>query len=123
MTVRCKRNDDGHEVSQNTNMARKKATPPEELNHQWFLSEWATHFKLKQADAQRALGWAKANASYLWNGKQLYNQENIDQVSTWLGIRPYELLMPPKEALAIRALRESAKTIVASIGDKPDGAR
>lgn len=64
-----------------------------------------------QADAQRDLGWAKASASTLWNGKQRYTQDLVDEVSTWFHIRPYELLMHPADAMALRQLRETAAKI------------
>ena len=64
-----------------------------------------------QADAVRELGWPKATASDLWNGNQRYTQDYVDEVSTWFRIRPYELLMHPADAMALRHLRETAARI------------
>ena len=93
---------------------KRASTPPGELGHQWYLREWCTFLGKIQADTQRELGWPRAKASNLWNGKQRYTQETVDEVSAWLGVEPFELLMPPGEALAIRQLRSAARTIVDS---------
>ncbi len=73
----------------------------------------------RQADAQRDLGWSKATASHLWNGKQRYTQDHVDEVAQWLGIEPFELLMEPSLAKAMRAFREAASVIAAA---NPDNA-
>ncbi len=86
------------------------------LSHRWYLAEWATYRGKTQADAQREIGWAKSNASDLWNGKQRYNQDLVDQVVHWLNISPAEILMHPTEALALRQLRETAYAIAAESG-------
>jgi plasmid maintenance system antidote protein VapI len=92
-------------------MARKRSTPPRQLSHHWYLAEWAEVLEKSQADAVRELGWAKATASALWNGKQRYTQDLVDEVSAWFNIRPYELLMHPAEAMSLRQVRESAARI------------
>jgi hypothetical protein len=97
---------------------RKLFVPPNELAHRWYLAEWAEHFGKRQADAQRELGWPKSNASDLFNGKQRYTQNLVDDVARWLNIAPYEVLMHPKEALAIRSLRDSARLIVDGLGGR-----
>jgi len=92
-------------------MPRRRSTPPRQLSHHWFLPEWAESLGKTQADAIRELGWAKATASDLWNAKQRYTQDLVDEVSGWLAIRPYELLMSPEQAMAIRRLRQEAVRI------------
>lgn len=77
----------------------------------WYLREWAEHLGLRQAGLVNDLGWDKARASFVWNGKQPYRRDIVNEVSRWLGIEPYELLMHPEEALAIRDLRALAKSI------------
>ncbi len=89
-------------------MARKRSTPPRLLSHHWFLTEWAERLGVRQVDAVNHLGWSKAQASDLWTGKQRYTQDLIDEVAAWLRLQPYELLMPPEDALAIRQMRQSA---------------
>ena len=82
-------------------------------DHEISRAEWAAEFGKRQTDAQRELGWPKSAASYLWNGKQRYTQDLVDEVAAWLGIQPFELLMPPREARLLRRMRETAAAIVA----------
>ncbi len=89
-------------------MARKRSTPPRLLSHHWYLTEWAERLNVRQVDAINHLGWSKAQASDLFNGRQRYTQDLIDEVAQWLHLSPYELLMPPEDALAIRQMRQSA---------------
>jgi len=95
-------------------MARRKSTPPRQLTHHWFLREWAGQAvpPKTQADAIRELGWAKATASALFNGEQRYTQDYVEEVAAWLNIRPYELLMSPELAMAIRAIRSEGLKLV-----------
>lgn len=101
-------------------MPKSPSKPIEELHHRWYAPEWAAHFGKKQADAQRDLGWSRSTASGLWNLSQKYTQERVDEVALWLGIAPYELLMPPPEALALRRLRETAFAITGGLSPQAD---
>lgn len=89
-------------------MARRVSKPPRLLSHHWYLAEWAERLKVRQKDAVAKLGWSKAQASDLFTGKQRYTQDLVDEVAAWLQLAPYELLMPPDDAYAIRAMRDSA---------------
>lgn len=89
-------------------MPRRTSKPPRLLAHHWYLAEWAERLGVRQKDAVNKLGWSKAQASDLFTGKQRYTQDLVDEVAAWLQLAPYELLMPPSDALAIRAMRESA---------------
>ncbi len=101
-------------------MSRRLSTPPGKLRHHWYLSEWAVQAGKTQADAVRELGWNKSTASLLWNGVQRYNQDLIEDVSAWLNVRPFELLIPVKEAMSIRQMRSSALEIAASNAGVPE---
>lgn len=114
--VRITWNDDSEASSQTANMAGKRHTPPRMLGHHWYLAEWSKVRGKRQADAQRELGWPKATTSDLWNGKQRYTQNLVDQAAKWLDIEPFELLMPPSEALALRQMRQAAYLIAAEPG-------
>lgn len=94
-------------------MARKRSVPPQELGHRWFLAEWAELKGMSQAVAQRELGWPKSTTSNLFTGEQRYNQNYVEEAARWLGIEPYELLMPPREAEALRAFRMAARQVAA----------
>jgi hypothetical protein len=87
-------------------MPRNRKIPPPPRSHRWYLAEWAIERQKRQADAIRDLGWSRSSASDLWTGKQRYTQDHVDEVARWLGIAPYELLMPPAEAMWLRRLRD-----------------
>ncbi len=70
-------------------------------------------FGKRQAELIKELGWDKARANFIFHSKQPYRRDLVNEVSAWLRIRPYELLMHPDEAMALRRLRESAAQIVA----------
>ena len=79
----------------------------------WYLREWMDHFGKKQADLVKDLGWLKGAANKWYHGAHGYRREVVNELSAWLGIQPYEMLMPPALALSIRAMRESARQIAA----------
>jgi predicted XRE-type DNA-binding protein len=91
----------------------KRATDQKDFSHPWYLWEWMEQAGKKQADMVRELGWSRAKASDLMAGQQ-YNQGHIDELSSWLHVRPFELLLHPAEAMALRRLREDAARIVES---------
>lgn len=81
-------------------------------NHTWYLQEWAARAGVNQATLAKALNWSKAKGSDVWNG-QRYTQELIDEVAPVLHVRPFELLLHPDEAQAIRDMRDDAIRIAA----------
>jgi transcriptional regulator with XRE-family HTH domain len=81
--------------------------------HDWFLKAWMTTLKIRQSDVMKATGYRRATMSELSTGKQRYNRDVINAVAAAMNIRPYELLMHPDEAMAIRRVRESAVRIAA----------
>lgn len=62
----------------------------------------------RQADLVKELGWAKGRANKFYHGQHPYRREIVNELSRWLEIPPYELLMPPEEAMMLRRLREAA---------------
>jgi transcriptional regulator with XRE-family HTH domain len=79
----------------------------------WFLREWMDRAGKKQADIIRDLSMDRARVSKIFNGVQPYSRLDINRLSAWLEIQPFELLMHPEEAIAYRRLRESAFAIAA----------
>ena len=77
-----------------------------------------SHFDKRQVALVNELGWNKQKASYLWNGKQPFNRDIINEVASWLGIEPYELLMSPDEAMQLRHLRQAMIAIAAQSPSK-----
>lgn len=82
----------------------------------WQLQAWAKHLGKRQGDLVTELDWHKNAAHRIWHGKQPYRKDIVNQLANWLGIEPYELLMRPEDAIALRRLRETAQLIAAEAG-------
>lgn len=76
--------------------------------HDWFLREWLTALGKRQADIVRDLDWNKARVSLMIRGEQQYTRDAVNDLSDYLHLHPYELLMHPDEANAIRRFRAGA---------------
>lgn len=74
----------------------------------WYLQEWMEHFGKKQAALNNELGWTKSRMSNIWHGRQRFNRDLLIEISDWLGIEMYELLMKPEDALLMRQFRNAA---------------
>lgn len=85
--------------------------------HDWFLRQWLASTATTQADLCRATGWDKRKASFLVNGKQPYGREDINLAAMALHIAPFELLLHPDDAMALRRMRRDALHIAAEKRD------
>ncbi len=81
-------------------------------HHDWYLKEWLKTLKKRQADIARDLDWNKARVSLMIRGEQQYNRDAVNELSSYLHLSPYELLMHPDDAMAIRQLRNDAMRVV-----------
>ena len=77
----------------------------------WYLKEWFAHLGRRQIDMVNELGWHRTTANRLWHGRQPYRRDQVNEAARWLGIKPFELLMKPEDALALRFLEETARAI------------
>jgi hypothetical protein len=78
----------------------------------WFLRDWMRVMNVEsQVMLQELTGWSKAKASMLVNDKQDFNSEVLTEAAHALNVKPYELLMPPEDAMALRDFRRSARVI------------
>jgi plasmid maintenance system antidote protein VapI len=68
----------------------------------WYLRAWMDRLGRRQAEIIRDLGWERGRTSKVVNGKQGYTRSDVVQLSNWLGIEPFELLMSPSDALRLR---------------------
>lgn len=92
------------------NMA-KRARPV--LNVRWYLREWMDTLHVRQSQMVEEAGWSKTTASLLYNCQQDYNPDLVEQAAHALKISPYELLMRPADAMALRGFRENAIKLAA----------
>lgn len=79
--------------------------------HDWHLQEWARSLGKKQNSLVTELGWEKNAAHRIWHGKQPYRRDIVNELSAWLQIRPYELLMPPDQAHRLRSLERALQAV------------
>lgn len=77
---------------------------------------------MTQAAVVKALDWNKSKASLMFNDKQRYHRDDVNSVAALLKIEPFELLLPPSRAMAIRQYRASAETIVTLAHDADEQA-
>ena len=71
----------------------------------WYLREWMESLHVSQADMVRKADWSKTLVSHLYNRQKDFTPKLVREGATALGIRPYELFLPPEEANHIRRLR------------------
>ena len=87
----------------------------------WYFQDWMRFFDKRQASLVNELGWERSKASDVWHGSRPYRRSVVNEVSVWLGLEPYELLMPPDEAMKLRELRAAAHAIAANHPIPPKG--
>lgn len=78
----------------------------------WYLTEWMATLRMSQADLCRATGFPKAKMSEIVNGVSRYNRDTVNALADAMNLRPYELLMHPDQANALRRQREDSLRIV-----------
>jgi transcriptional regulator with XRE-family HTH domain len=74
----------------------------------WYLKEWMDLLGVTQAEMIRRTDWSKASTSQLYNGKQDYSPKLVNDAALALHVEPFELLMKPERAMALRRQREAA---------------
>lgn len=95
-------------------MPKRGQKTQRDFHHTWYAREWLQYFDKAQADLIRDLGYSRAKASDVWNG-QPYRQELVDDLAPYLNLEPYEMLLPPDQAMALRQYRASAVTLVRGV--------
>ncbi len=85
---------------------------PKRIRHDWYLREWLATAGISQADLDRLTEWGKRKTSELVSGKQRYNREVVNEAAAILHVAPFELLMHPDDAMAIRQMRGAAQKFI-----------
>ena len=91
--------------------------------HDWYLKQWLKACGKKQADLEKDLELNKAKVSLTANGKQPYDRDLVNLIADYLHLKPYELLMHPDDAMAVRQLQASAERIVTIVHDAEEAAK
>ncbi len=81
--------------------------PP--MRREWQLHAWADALELKPRDLVERTGWSWAKVSLVWNGKQDWKSRDLFEMASALQIEPYELLLPPHEAMALRHIKDAIR--------------
>ena len=84
--------------------------------HDWYLKEWMKTLGKRQKDFVKDLDWNPARISLMMRCKQQYTRDAVNEVADYLNLEPFELLMDPERAMALRRLKATAQQI-ASVPD------
>lgn len=79
----------------------------------WYLRDWLATLRVSQQALADRLDWQKSKVSRLTSGTSVWRRDHLADISWALHLQPYELLLHPDDAMAIRRMRESALTIAA----------
>lgn len=83
----------------------------------WFLADWMKSLGINQTTLRDRADWSKTAASEICSGKTGYSKRLVNEAAHALNIHPYELLMHPDDAMALRRMRQEALRIVESSRD------
>lgn len=93
-------------------MARK-AQIKRDFEPDWYLVEWMQSKRMTQTALSNLTGWSKATTNDIYHGKTAYYREILNKAAAALQIAPWELLMPPDQANAIKRMHAGALQIAA----------
>lgn len=94
-------------------MPRKSARPVGLLPEQpdWYLADWMRATKTTQAALAKACDWTPSTMHGIYHGRTSYYRDILNLIASKLNIEPFELLMPPERAMALRQFQAAALTI------------
>jgi hypothetical protein len=94
------------------NMPRKKRPLPNRgATADWYLPEWMETVGISQAALAKKCGFTNSTMHGIYHGRTSYYRDLLNTVATQLNVEPYELLMPPAFAMALRRQREDSVRI------------
>lgn len=97
--------------SYKSNMAKNRRGKPDQPPL-WFLREWMAACDMQtQVQLMERTGWSKAKASELFNGGQDFNSKTLREAAAAFNARPWELLMHPDDAFALRKQEDALKEV------------
>jgi len=94
----------------------RKREPVSVIGPDWFLVEWMRSTKTSQAALSRLTGWSKATCNDIVHRRTSYYRQILNEAASALHVQPFELLMPPEDAMALRRMRDDALRIAS---DRP----
>jgi hypothetical protein len=81
--------------------------------YDWYFKDWARTLDIRFPHAwlQKEVGYSDGKASNVLTGKKRYDRDIINEVAEAMKVHPFELLMHPDDAMALRRMRAAAETI------------
>lgn len=77
----------------------------------WYLPEWMATLRVSQAKLAKECDWTPSTMHGIYHGRTSYYREIVNLIASKLNIEPFELLMPPDRAMALRRFQEAAVTL------------
>lgn len=108
-------NDFNRRRSYGSNMPRKLPPKLQDTGPDWYLVEWMRATGTTQAKLGKVTGWSKSTVNDIYHGKTHYYRDIVNECARALNIHPFELLMTPEHANAIRAQQKASFTVVESV--------
>lgn len=119
LEIRMAGNDARARPLYHAKMARKSAKSngirPEQPD--WFLREWMKTLQVSQTRLAEMCDWKPSTMHGIYHGRTSYYRDILNLIATKLNVEPYELLMPPEQAMAFRRFQESAAEVV-NLGER-----
>lgn len=94
-----------------TNLRRFTLPHMGEPAHDWYLRQWLESTGTTQATLARSTGWDRRKTSFLVNGHQEYRRQDVNDAALALKCEPFEILMHPAEAMAMRSMRRALSLV------------
>jgi transcriptional regulator with XRE-family HTH domain len=82
-----------------------------EIRFNWYLRDWLKTLNISQQALADSLDWQKSKVSRLASGTSDWSRGHLDEISSVLHLEPFELLLHPEDAMAMRRLRDTAVRI------------
>lgn len=100
--------------SYHPNMVRRTSqtgAPKGPAKPDWYLRQWMKTLRVTQTQLARECDWNTSTMHGIYHGRTEYYREILNLIAVKLNVQPYELLMHPDEAMAIRQLLVEANKI------------
>jgi hypothetical protein len=109
---------DANMPRKSANSAGVRAEAPD-----WYLSDWMRTLKVSQAKLAAECDWTPSTMHGIYHGRTNYYREIVNLIASKLNIQPYELLMHPEQAMAVRKMQASAAEIMTVVHDAEEAQR
>lgn len=93
---------------------KKRPLPNRGATPDWYLVEWLDYYDRTQAWLARETGMPTNTVHGIYHGRTSYYRDLLNMVAAKLNVEPYELLMHPDAAMALRRQRDAALQVVES---------